>query len=115
MASKTRLQCEGHYYNFYYCEADSPEGSSADRLITHMEEKMIADDEAVASDEDQIDEEMDKQNLDAEKDMIKKLNEMQGKVPVMTPNKDNQNRSRSIVKNRNKKDQTPINSASEIL
>ena len=47
---------------------------------------------------------------------IKVLSQNVGKIPEFTTNKDNKNnRSRSLVKNRNRKDQTTITSASEVL
>jgi hypothetical protein len=51
-----------------------------------------------------------------DREKIKNLTETQGKLPDLSPNKDNKNnRARSLAKNRNRKDQVPINSASEIL
>jgi transcriptional adapter 2-alpha len=55
-------------------------------------------------------------NGQRDRERIKLLTEGQGKLPDLTSNKDNKNnRSRSLAKNRNRKDQVPINSASEIL
>jgi transcriptional adapter 2-alpha len=63
-----------------------------------------------------IDKKKDEENLKREREKIKELTHTQGKLPELTPNKDNKNnRSRSLAKNRNKKEQTPINSASEVL
>ena len=55
-------------------------------------------------------------NANKDKEKIKELSLTQGKVPELINNKDNKNnRSRSLVKNRNRKDQAAITSASEIL
>ena len=48
--------------------------------------------------------------------MMEEIKKNQGKIPEMNSNKDPKNHSsRSIVKNRNKKDQNSITSASEIV
>lgn len=91
MGNKATLECEAHYYKFYY--------RSSDDFIPN---------EKIAKNKEE--------NSDIEKEYIKKLSQSQGKIPEFTSNKDNKNnRSRSLVKNRNKKDQNTIQSASEIL
>ena len=55
-------------------------------------------------------------NSAKDRDKIRELNLNQGRIPEFNSNKDNKNnRSRSLVKNRNRKDQAAITSASEIL
>lgn len=55
-------------------------------------------------------------NRELEQKEIKRLSSNVGKIPEFTSNKEmKNNRSRSLAKNRNRKDQTAITSASEIL
>jgi hypothetical protein len=55
-------------------------------------------------------------NTQRDRDKINYLTQHAGKLPDLTTNKDNKNnRARSLTKNRNRKDQIQINSASEIL
>lgn len=106
MGTKAKLQCEAHYYNFYYKNRNSFLPSDKD-CILHKDslgcEKLTNPKK-----------EEDNNYLDEEK--IKSISQNAGKIPEFVSNKDQKNnRSRSIVKNRNRKDQTTITSASEIL
>jgi transcriptional adapter 2-alpha len=97
LATKSKLQCEAHYYNFYYKTKDDCVPSEKDFIINGDQRKI-------------------ENNKQREEEKIKILNQNVGKVPEFTTNKDHKNnRSRSIIKNRNRKDQNAITSASEIL
>lgn len=63
-----------------------------------------------------LNEEMEKINNEKDAKKIEEIIKHQGKIPELAANKENKNnRSRSLAKNRNKKDQTTITSAAEIL
>lgn len=101
MGNKAKLECEAHYYNFYYKDKNDYLPSNKDVIINKKIE--IIEDKA-------------KENNDLEQKEIKRLSQNVGKIPEFTTNKDNKNnRSRSVAKNRNRKDQTAITSASEVL
>jgi transcriptional adapter 2-alpha len=100
MGTKAKLQCEAHYYNFYYKDRESNMPSERDCVRIESE----------------IDHKKDKENSSLDEEGIKRLNQSVGKIPEITSSKDNKNnRSRSLIKNRNRKDQTAITSASEVL
>lgn len=106
MGGKTALQCEAHYYNFYY-------KSNEDYLPS--EEDLILE-EGSSGNEREIIDNINEENTQKDKHKILVIRENAGKIPEFTTNKDQKNnRSRSLVKNRNKKDQNTITSASEIL
>jgi len=111
MATKTKLQCEAHYYNFYYKNSEENLPDSRDFIIQkdsypkviNLTERCIIDSLKILNEE-------------KEKRKIEEISKNQGKIPELNSNKDNKhNRSRSLAKNRNKKDQNTITSASEIL
>jgi transcriptional adapter 2-alpha len=94
------LQCEAHYYNFYYKTNEDYLPAEGDIIYIKYA----------------IDSNMENINAGKDREKIKELSSSQGKIPETNINKDNKNnRSRSLVKNRNKKDQAAITSASEIL
>ncbi len=91
MGNKSKYQCEAHYYKFYY-------KSPTDFLPSACSKAKL------------------EENSLAEENQTKICLQNAGKVPEFTTGKDNKNnRSRSLVKNRNRKDQTSIKSASEVL
>lgn len=113
MANKGKVECESHYYTFYYKSKIDKSPSRADLIIKN----------APYNDEYQyeFDEELDKKNKKKENSLKEHIIHNQGKVPEFTTNSNGGhvlNRSRSLIKNRNKKknDQNAmVTSASEIL
>ena len=97
MGSKSKLQCESHYLTFFYKEnSNIPDDKD---VITITRNDIIQ-----------------KDNKEREETMIEESKKNQGKIPDLASNKDPKNNSsRSIVKNRNKKDQSNITSANEIV
>lgn len=110
MGTKSKLQCEAHYYNFYY-------KSETDRLPDAKDFIIKRDCSNIRnSTEISIIDSIRKENEDKEMKKIEEISKNQGKIPELIPNKDNKNnRSRVVAKIRNKKDQTTVTSASEIL
>lgn len=100
MGTKAKLECEAHFYNFFY-------KNYRDFLPN---EKDCIYDKKLNLDKDKV-----RENLEKEQKEIKKLSQTAGKIPEFISNKDSKNRSRSLAKNRNRKDQTTITSASEVL
>jgi transcriptional adapter 2-alpha len=101
LTSKAKLQCEAHYYNFYYKSLNDDKPSEKDIAVN--EEKELNKKRA-------------ENNSLRDEEKIKQLSVSIGKIPEFTTSKDNKNnRSRSLAKNRNRKDQTTITSASEVL
>ena len=97
MSSKSKLQCESHYLTFFYKEKSNIPDDK-DVIPFNKNENVIRD------------------NKDREERIMEESKKNQGKIPELTSNKDPKNNSsRSIVKNRNKKDQNNITSASEIV
>ena len=109
MGTKTKLQCEAHYYNFYY-------KNNSDNLPDSKDIILKKDPNAKLSTERLIIESKKIENEEKEIHKIEDLSHNQGKVPEFITNKEiKNNRSRSLAKNRNKKDQTTVTSASEII
>jgi transcriptional adapter 2-alpha len=106
MGTKAKLQCEAHYYNFYYKNKNSYLPSEKDCILQRDSlgyEKLT-------------NAKREEENNSLDEDRIKKISQNAGKIPEFISNKDHKNnRSRSLIKNRNRKDQTTITSASEIL
>lgn len=100
MGTKAKLQCEAHYYNFYYKGKNNYKPKETD---------------VVLFDDKKVDLALNEKNQDLDVKKISFLGQNQGKIPELTSSKENKNRSRSIVKNRNRKDQTTVTSASEIV
>lgn len=95
IGSKAKLQCEAHYYNFFYKHKNSYLPKESQTLFHSQNNRS--------------------QNDDEDKRRIEKIKENPGEIPDIS-NKDNKNnRARSVVKNRHRKDQNTISSASEIL
>lgn len=91
MGNKSKFQCEAHYYKFYY----KKEG---DYVLSHNHKYKLEENSILEEQETKI------------------CLQNAGRIPEFTSSKDNKNnRSRSLVKNRNRKDQTAITSASEVL
>ncbi len=108
IGTKSKLQCEAHYYNFYYKNSTDKLPEAKDVIIQKELQKNNL--------ERGIIENLQKENNEKDSKRIEEIIKCQGKIPELSANKDNKNnRSRSLAKNRNKKDQTTINSASEIL
>jgi transcriptional adapter 2-alpha len=106
MGTKAKLQCEAHYYNFYYKERNHNMPSERDCIL--QKDSLGYEKLTNTKKEDE------NNTMDEEK--IKKISQNAGKIPEFLTNKDHKNnRSRSLIKNRNRKDQTTITSASEIL
>jgi len=100
IGSKSKFQCESHYYSFYYThKSNMPE----EKDLVMWKSNML--------DEDKV-----KRNLEKEQKLIEKCMKIQGKAPESNTCKDlkSNNTARSIVKNKNRKDQN-INTAAEIL
>lgn len=109
MGTKTKLQCEAHYYNFYY-------KNNSDNLPDSKDIILKKDPNTKLSTERLIIESKKIENEEKEIHKIEELSQNQGKVPEFITNKEiKNNRSRSLAKNRNKKDQTTVTSASEII
>ena len=105
MGTKAKLQCEAHYYNFYY---------KSERDFKPKENDCILSKNSLGY-EKKINENVEKNN-ESDVAKIKSISQNAGKIPEFVTNKDHKNnRSRSLIKNRNRKDQTTITSASEIL
>ncbi len=124
IGTKARLECEAHYYNFYYKAKDDFLPSNKDCIISssstggaNMNVNMSPNNNSNQSfSNTSINLRKLEENRELEQREIKKLSQSVGKIPEFTTNKDNKNnRSRSLAKNRNRKDQTAITSASEIL
>jgi transcriptional adapter 2-alpha len=101
IGTKSKLLCEAHYYNFYYKSID---------------EFLPRDYDIIYSTKFKSDANKEHANAERDRKKIMEVSHNQGKIPELNLNKDNKNnRSRSLVKNRNRKDQAAITSASEIL
>jgi len=106
MGTKAKLQCEAHYYNFYY--KDRKDNMPNERNCILQKDSLGY--------EKQTNLKKDSENSTLDEEKIKKISQNAGKIPDFVTNKDHKNnRSRSLIKNRNRKDQTTITSASEIL
>ncbi len=115
IGTKSKLQCEGHYYNFYYKTKNDKLPSDSD-LIFKKENENKNDDLMKHNYEKILNMEIERINNEKDAKKIEEIIKHQGKIPELAANKDNKNnRSRSLAKNRNKKDQTTITSAAEIL
>jgi transcriptional adapter 2-alpha len=109
--SKPKLVCESHYYTYYLkCIADSIPG---DRDIIINKNSMNINNNSNTNNDKpansiiHIVQDKNKENQNKEETLRKKLLNRQGIIPDMISNKDNKNsnnRSRSLAKNRNKKD-----------
>lgn len=98
MNSKSKIQCEAHYYAFYH----------------NKENNILNDADFLKKGEKGGSRVIDNQKK--EDIVIATCKDQQGKIPEFTINKEKSNNSsRSIVKNRNRKDQKVITSAAEIL
>jgi transcriptional adapter 2-alpha len=106
MGTKAKLQCEAHYYNFYY--KDIKDNMPNERSCILQKDSLGY--------EKHTNTKKDSENSGLDEEKIKKISQNAGKIPEFVTNKDHKNnRSRSLIKNRNRKDQTTITSASEIL
>lgn len=124
MGTKSKLQCEAHYYTFYYKSLLDKSPDSNDFIIKrdsiannniNFNNKNNEYNNNINTGRTTI-EAIKKTNEKNEREKIEEISRSQGKIPELSANKDNKNnRSRSLAKNRNKKDQTTITSASEIL
>jgi len=134
MGTKSKLQCEAHYYTFYYKSLLDKSPDSNDFIIKrdpisnsnnkNNENNNNYSSNIVSNNNNNnnintgrsIIESIRKTNEKNEREKIEEISKTQGKIPEVSSNKDyKNNRSRSLAKNRNKKDQTTITSASEIL
>lgn len=105
MKSKPKIPCEAHYYTYFLNSINSVCPSES-KIILKQGESIEYDDN---KNEFNANEEEEKRN-----EIIKS----KGIVPDLTSNKEPKNsndRSRSLVKNRNRKDQKNIYTAAEIL
>lgn len=103
--SKPKLPCESHFYT-YYCKKIHNALPSTEDVILHK-----------TSAEPQIFHERNKENQKKEEEKRQEIITNQGMVPELMMHKDNKNnnRSRLLVKNRNRKDQKNVTSAEEIV
>lgn len=102
--TKPKLLCEAHFYTFF-CKSPTSPLPEHNQFIFNK-----------SSNEFNIIKERNTRNQQAELDKKKELSDNQGKIPEMHINKENKlNRSRSLVKNRNRKDQKNITSVEEIV
>lgn len=119
MGTKSKLQCEAHYYTFYYKSILDKSPDSNDFIIKRDLLQKLNNNEINSNNNNtgkSIIDSIKRINEKNEREKIEEISKLQGKIPELSANKDNKNnRSRSIAKNRNKKDQTTITSASEIL
>lgn len=100
LGTKAKRECEAHYYTFYYKEEGSYLPNEKEIILKLRDGTIIPG----------------RNDKNKEKESEVKIGLPQGSIPEFTTAKDNKNnRSRSIVKNRNKRDQSEISSASEIL
>lgn len=124
MGTKSKLQCEAHYYSFYYKSSLDKSPDTNDFIIKRELNSKQSNGNInnnnipfnINYTERTVIEDLKKTNEKKEREKIEDISKTQGKIPELNANKDNKNnRSRSLAKNRNKKDQTTITSASEIL
>lgn len=94
LKSKPRLSCEAHYYEFYLKQFSLPN----DKDVCFYKQNIL-------------NKEKNKENLQREEDLRKQLLLNQGIIPDLASSKENKNsnRSRSLVKNRNKKEGQNVN------
>lgn len=104
--SKPKIPCESHYYTYFLRNVEHPLPSQEDVIICNSRTSDFSYN--------------DSRNLDNQKreDELREIViNKQGLIPENLLNKDNKNnnRSRSIVKNRNRKDQKNVTTADEII
>lgn len=106
--SKPKIPCESHYYNYYLKDLDHPMPVSEDIALLEFKNNNYIYDENKLVENDKREENL--RNI-----VIKN----KGSIPDLSnSNKDsliNANRSRSLVKNRNRRDQKNITTAEEII
>lgn len=104
LKSKPKFPCESHYYTYYCKSLDNPLPSIDDVILQSRGSEFYHNLE------------LNKENQKKEEDKRAEVILKQGSIPDLT-NKDNKNngRSRSLIKNRNRKDQKNITSAEEIV
>jgi len=107
LKSKPKLPCEAHFYNYYVQNTENP---------FPITDKIIIGQESATRFDIVINESMNKTNQDEEEEKRGFIISNKGSIPDFNSNKESKNiRSRSLVKNRNRKDQKNIYTAEEIL
>lgn len=113
MSNKGKVECESHYYTFYYKAKNDKMPSKADLIIQNAP----YNDEY----EYEFDDDLDRKNRKKESVLKEHIIHNQGKIPEFTTSANGThvlNRSRSLIKNRHKKkndENAMMTSASEIL
>ena len=113
MSNKGKVECESHYYTFYYKSKNDKMPSKNDVIIQNAPYNKDYDYE--------FDEELDARNRKKENVLKENIIHNQGKIPEFTTSANGThvlNRSRSLIKNRHKKkneENAMMTSASEIL
>lgn len=105
MKSKPKIPCEAHYYTYFLNSINS---------VCPLESKIILK----PGESIEYDENKNELNANEEEEKRNEIIKSKGIVPDLTSNKEPKNsndRSRSLVKNRNRKDQKNIYTAAEIL
>lgn len=110
ISDKGKMECEAHYYSFYYKSEKDTQPNKSELII-----RGVNYDNDYEYEYD-YDSDINQDNEEKEKELKDKIKKTQGKIPEFTSaNTHTLNRSRSLIKNRNKKEQKVITSASEIL
>lgn len=105
--SKPKYPCEAHYFNYYLSKLDQIVPSNKKLIIGGVDKIEYDYDQNIRNQED---EEKLRSEIIANIGVIQDLN-----IKQLDPNIKNNNRSRSLVKNRNRKDQKNISTAEEII
>lgn len=106
--SKPKIPCESHYYNYYLKNSENPLPNKDEIALMNCINNNYVYDELKLVENDK-----------KEENLRKIVIENKGSIPdLSSSNKDNllnANRSRSLVKNRNRRDQKNITTAEEII
>ena len=105
LKSKPKILCESHYYSYYLRSLTNPLPTQDDVILFKT------------SPEPNVNNQTNKENQAREEEFKNEIMKRPGVIPENIINKENKNngRSRSLVKNRNRKDQKNITTAEEIV
>ena len=105
LKSKPKILCESHYYSYYLRSLNNPLPTQDDVILFKT------------SPEPNVNNQTNKENQAREEEFKNEIMKRPGVIPENIINKENKNngRSRSLVKNRNRKDQKNITTAEEIV
>lgn len=126
LKSKPKVPCEAHYYTYYCKSLDNSLPSDSDIII--KKQKILNNLNSINTNNQQhfivdkldiIDNNKNEENKIKEEELRKKLSKNQGIIPDQfnnsKSNNQNNNRSRHLVKNRNRKDQKNVSTVEEII